>query len=169
WPKWLQDFYTMAVALTWGNDWVVLLKTFIAFQRHHNFGIRHSESLPPAPHRPAIIGNWKNNAKSWSHGRSPWNAMATNAYPFDATISNWWTWWKNLQPDGRSEGVTYLPPEGDDLSQLDWAPLARAGSNGFIEVMVVLVWWGLHGRRLGKDLSDMSAAVKDVRRVILAM
>jgi len=133
--------YFMEVSLTddappsprnWGDEWLVCVQAYIEFQRRASFPDAGS-SFPPAKGvRPPEIAVWMKN-------RRPWKDVEIK----DTGIFSrqWWAWWLSLQPKSRICGSgaddNLLP-----TLEMDWSQLQKPGKNGFLLMMLALVWWG---------------------------
>ena len=76
----------------------------------------------------------------------------------------WWAWWLSLQPKSRISGNV-----GDDTLlptiEMDWSHLQKPGRNGFLLMMLALVWWG---KAVNRDVGWLKAVV-DVTAVLPCM
>ncbi|KAJ7838440.1 hypothetical protein B0H13DRAFT_1643265 [Mycena leptocephala] len=75
-----------------------------------------------------------------------WIARARTGGPNPALIdvfafaSQWWTWWKALNPEWRRDGAV----NGERLARSgegEWGPIVQTGPNGFLNVLICLRWW----------------------------
>jgi hypothetical protein len=80
----------------------------------------------------------------------PWKDMpVADVSEFRA---KWVQWWSCLQPSSQLAGV-------------NWEPLRKPGKNGFLLVMMSLVWWG---KATHAD-EEWKKSVADVTRVLRCM
>ena len=157
WPKYMVDAYhyfteetvdgtSTAHPRNWGDTWLECVREFVGFQWHAGFP-DGGPSFPPATEvRPSEIGVWMKNRRVWR------DVELADQVKFS---QQWWAWWSSLQPDSRS---------GDDKPtiDMDWAKLRKAGKNGFLLVVLSLVWWG---KALGTD-GGWQKAVAEVSDVL---
>ncbi|KAG6807013.1 hypothetical protein H0H92_009159 [Tricholoma furcatifolium] len=86
-----------------------------------------------------------------------WTTKGNRAYDATPVISDplefgyaVMAWWKHLQPEFRapvmSSSPSVLPPPvyapTSPGAKDPWAPLRKPGPNGFVALMLLLVWWG---------------------------
>lgn len=75
--------------------------------------------------------------------------------------SAWWTWWDTLNPSWRARENGR--PVGRDSG--DWSPLFKAGTNGFVNVLMSLL--GLQDAAIEENwrvaLEDVSWVLQEVR------
>ena len=135
----------------WGGGWLACVQEFVNFQRRAGFPDVGPSFLPAADIRPPEIAAWMKN-------RRPWRDV--EIADVEEFRRKWCTWWNSLQPSSRiseTKGET-LPPTVD----MDWSRLQKPGKNGFLLIMLSLVWWGKASNR---D-EAWSAAVADVSTVL---
>jgi hypothetical protein len=104
--------------------------------------------------RPPEIGIWMKNRRLWKD---------ISILDKEKFSGQWWNWWISLQPEPRAHSdrnnIALLTVE------MDWSKLQKPGKNGFLLVMISLVWWG--------KVSDMDGgwlkAVIDVIAVLRCM
>jgi hypothetical protein len=75
----------------------------------------------------------------------------------------WWDWWHSLQPKSRIR--KYQSCSTSLALEMDWSDLQKPGRNGFLLIMISLVWWGSASNR---DRSWL-AAVADITEVLTCM
>jgi hypothetical protein len=135
----------------WGGGWLACVQEFVNFQRGAGFP-DVGPSFPPATDtRPPEIAAWMKN-------RRPWRDV--EIADVEEFRRKWCTWWNSLQPSSRiseTKGET-LPPTVD----MDWSRLQKPGKNGFLLIMLSLVWWGKASNR---D-EAWSTAIADVSTVL---
>jgi hypothetical protein len=136
----------------WGSGWLACVQDFIEFQRGASFP-DGGPSFPPATDvRPPEIAAWMKNRRPWK------DVEIADVEEFGR---KWWAWWNSLQPSSRiskNEDET-LPPTVD----MDWSKLQKPGKNGFLLVMLSLVWWGKASNRVegwSKAVADVSAVLR---------
>ena len=137
WPKHMVDAYvylmketmvdkvSVAHARSWGRGWTECLEAFFEFQRRAGFPDSGPSFPPAAGVRPAEIGMWMKKGR-------PWKDMGiADKVGFG---QGWWNWWSSLLPDSRA--VNDAP-----TVDMDWGKMNKPGRNGFLLVMLSLVWW----------------------------
>lgn len=82
----------------------------------------------------------------------------------DKFEERWWSWWRELQPEGRRDG-SKLRRDGF-TSVLNWDSIAKHGDNGLFIILLTLVWWGAASREARIDLKGWEEAVDDAAWVI---
>jgi hypothetical protein len=167
WPQHMVDannYFTMETVVTddvsvvnarnWGDVWLSCLQNFIEFQRSAGFpdtGL----SFPPATKiRPPEIGVWMKNRRLWK------DVVILDKGEFGR---QWWDWWISLQPGSRTctdRNNVALP-----TVDMDWSNLRKPGKNGFLLIMLSLVWWG----KVSDTDSEWLKAVTDVTAVLSCM
>ena len=136
-------------ARDWGDGWIGCVQEFVDFQRRANFPDT-GPSFPPATDvRPVQIATWMKN-------RRPWKDVEIDDK--EAFGQQWWAWWSSLQPDSRIR-------KDKPTTDMDWSKLQKPGKNGFLLIMLALVWWGVASNRDG----EWSRAVADVKDVLQCM
>ena len=162
WPKHVVDAYgyftketttvdnkSVSHARNWGHGWTDCLEAFFEFQRRTDFPDSGPSFPPAAGVRPTEIGVWMKN-------RRPWKDMEiVDEVGFG---QQWWDWWSSLQPGSRA--LNDVP-----TVDMDWGKLNKAGKNGFLLIMMSLVWWGKASRGDGGWLK----AVTEVSTVLRCM
>lgn len=138
-------------ARSWGDQWLGCVREFVEFQRRANFPDTGPSFSPAVGVRPPEIASWMKN-------RRPWKDIEIE----DAEVfgHQWWNWWFLLQP-----GTRTCDENGKQLSpaiNMDWSDIEKPGKNGFLLVMMALVWWGRASNAGGGWLE----AVKDVSKVL---
>jgi hypothetical protein len=145
----LADDVSTTNARNWGDQWSECLRNFVNFQWGAGFPDT-GPSFPPATNlRPPEIGVWMKN-------RRPWKDM--ELADKEKFSQKWWTWWSSLQPDSRT-------CDDKPTIQMDWGKLSKAGKNGFLLIILSLVWWGKASNR---DEGWLKAVV-EVSKVLLCM
>ncbi|KAJ7226578.1 hypothetical protein C8J57DRAFT_1093114 [Mycena rebaudengoi] len=79
----------------------------------------------------------------------------------DAFTKHWWVWWESLNPEWRRQG-SRLMREGTG----DWRCLDCPGTNGFMNIMVCLKWWGAELVTEEELTKDWLEAIRDVTWVL---
>ena len=142
WPKHVVDSYRYltgesgftkdgdVTTAIWGDEWLACLTLFLEFQEHAGFP-ELGPSFPASTHiRPFEIAVWMKN------GRHAKDIKITDLEIFH---HRWWQWWRSLQPESRVGDKDSLTPVSPDM---DWSGLQKPGKNGFLLIMVSLMWWG---------------------------
>ena len=114
----------------WGDRWLSCLESFFEFQRQAGFP-ESGQSFPPFTNvRPLEIAVWMKNGRHWQDA---------DIIDVDTFGRRWWAWWNLLQPKSRigDEDSPQLP-----TSEMDWSGLRKPGKNGFLLIIISLVWWG---------------------------
>jgi hypothetical protein len=136
-------------ARDWGDRWIGCVQEFVDFQKRANFPDT-GPSFPPATDvHPVQIATWMKN-------RCPWKDVEVD--DVEVFRRQWWAWWSLLQPDSQILKDTPTP-------DMDWSKLQKPGKNGFLLIMLALVWWGVASHRDG----EWSEAVADVKNVLQCM
>jgi hypothetical protein len=73
----------------------------------------------------------------------------------------WSSWWKGMQPEGRTSDADVWPLPRMDSTTVDWSSVARTGPTGVFLVIVALAWWGYYLRGAGQ-MEEFLVAVEDV-------
>ena len=139
WPKHMVDAYryfteeTVVIDETsttngrnWGEGWLDCLEGFVGFQRRACFPDVGPSFPPAAGIRPPEIGIWMKNRRLWK------DVEIVDKEGFGL---QWWEWWTSLQPGSRTRN-------DEPAVEMDWSKLQKAGKNGFLLIMLSLVWWG---------------------------
>ena len=140
-------------ARNWGDRWLLCLESFFEFQSRAGFP-KSGPSFPLFTNvRPLEIANWMKNGRHWQ------DAHIIDVEEF---ARRWWAWWHLLQPKSRicDEGDPQLP-----TSKMDWSDLRKPGKNGFLLIIISLVWWG---KRSDQD-EHWIKAISDVTAVLLCL
>jgi len=139
----------VANARDWGSTWSGCVREFIEFQRQFNFPDTGPAFPPATETRPPKIAAWMKN-------RRPWKDV--DIVDTELFGQQWWAWWLSLQPDSRKR-------HDEPTADMDWAKVQKPGKNGFLLIMLALVWWGAASNREGEWLKAV-ADVTDVLRCI---
>jgi hypothetical protein len=140
-----------SVVRDWGDEWLNCVGEYVKFQRRGGFP-DNGAAFPSAPGiRPPEISVWMKN-------RRPWKDV--ELVDKDRFKKQWWAWWISLQPKTRvrDDGNNAPSPTVD----MDWSSLEKHGRNGFLLIMLALVW-------LGKASNRDDGWLKAVREVTLAL
>jgi len=87
----------------------------------------------PAENRPQEIAEW------FKYDRCKALFVIGRAW-LPKLSTEWWSWWKLMQPEGR------VAPDGSLLQpaeKLDWDCLRVSGKNGLLSAVMILRCWGL--------------------------
>lgn len=112
----------------------------------------------PAKHRPDDLDTWA------SQGRSiRYKPQAS----YKELSVGWWAWWKAMQPRWRDTSDL----ASSQSSSEGLVDLLVTGQSGFLEIMVVLGWWGIMVEALSSESrtearADWQAALGDVGFVL---
>ncbi|KIM74212.1 hypothetical protein PILCRDRAFT_14653 [Piloderma croceum F 1598] len=139
----------VANARDWGSTWSGCVREFIEFQRRFNFPDTGPAFPPATETRPPEIAAWMKN-------RRPWKDV--DIVDTELFGRQWWAWWLSLQPDSRKR-------HDEPTADMDWAKVQKPGKNGFLLIMLALVWWGAASNREGEWLKAV-ADITDVLRCI---
>ncbi|PBK59516.1 hypothetical protein ARMSODRAFT_857381, partial [Armillaria solidipes] len=163
WPPWFSSIRDMLEGLELPGQWrmVVMYLTILEGRNGFQHG---TTNLSPAG-RPPDVQNWiRCGRRAVPH---------KHMKDLTTTHSNWWSYWKSLQPEWRGIG-NVKGPLGDGHRQgevrCDWGELDKRGLNGIISVIAGLGFWGLlskGGTRRQKDLWE--SAVEDAKWVLQKM
>ena len=117
----------VTTAMNWGDSWVSCITEYIKFQQLADF----PEAGPSLPSftgvRPIEISIWMKNGRP---------NRGIDIADSDKFSQRWQAWWLRLQPKNREPGS--IPS-----SDMDWSQLRKPGKNGFLLIMVTLLWWGM--------------------------
>jgi len=97
----------------------------------------HKGPLPSISNRPEEWNKW---ALKTRQGVRQYHAIPTISDPHEFGIAIV-KWWHAMQPDARKSD-TELPNSLYSLDADAWSPLLRAGPNGLVSVLTLVVWWG---------------------------
>lgn len=142
WPKWFSLAYSYLLdhSTHLGTSWACVLHALVNLEADHGFQ-NSKASLPNVGNRPPAISLWIKNARVRSPAISDVSVYETQ----------WWRWWRALQPDWRSLSTTEGPISAVDslMESLNrpsfggsFALLDCHGSNGFLSVVGSLRFWG---------------------------
>jgi hypothetical protein len=141
------------VARNWGDIWLGCLQAFVEFQRATGFP-EGGSSFPPATDVwPCEIAMWMKGGRHWK------DVELADKERFG---QQWWDWWCSLQPKSRVPTDHRMFHSISPTVDMDWSDLRKPGRNGFLLIMIVLVWWGKASNREGSWLK----AVADVFEVL---
>ena len=76
----------------------------------------------------------------WMKKHCNYNAMPDLSMQIDDFSTDWWQWWKNLQPEWRGDGPDFSHDIPEDVS---WAEICKGGPNSFFIILLSIVWWGV--------------------------
>jgi hypothetical protein len=136
-------------ARDWGNAWLECVREFIEFQKQFDFPDTGLSFLSATKTRPPKISIWMKN-------RHPWKDV--DVVDTGLFRQQWWAWWLLLHPDS-------WKPNDEPTTDMDWVKVQKPGKNGFLLIMLALVWWGAASSRDGEWLR----AVADVKGVLCCM
>jgi hypothetical protein len=166
WPKHVSDAYRYFTEedklgegeavnkRDWGDGWLACLQSFFEFQRQAGFPDAGPSFPPATDKRPPEIAAWMKKGRRWKD---------MEIDDIETFSQQWWEWWSSLQPEQRiRNGQDSLTAARRDM---DWSDLHKPGKNGFLLIMVSLVWWG---NTSNMDESWLKA-VLDVTSVLCCM
>ncbi|KIM87301.1 hypothetical protein PILCRDRAFT_3801 [Piloderma croceum F 1598] len=131
----------------WGKEWGDCVNAFFAFLMDAGFPAAGGNFPPMVNVRPAEIGIWMKDRKTWIE------IVIKNIQSFSVA---WWTWWAALQPDQcKDDDVERMH---EPTADMDWRKLKKTGKNGLPLVMITLVWWS----STSGCSEEWKRAVKDV-------
>lgn len=139
-PEWLEEQEGILRAMDLGSRWELLLDQWVTNEGKREY--EDKKATLPIRHRPAEV-------KAWQGNRS--RAVSLSPDRLDPFGSEWWMWWRALQPGWRNleEGDGAL---GDQYRQEvlgDLSGLDKTGKNGLLLVVSTLGWWGSGLKREG--------------------
>jgi hypothetical protein len=76
----------------------------------------------------------------WQKAHQPWKDQILHNKTIDQFSAEWWAWWKLLQLVTHTSGT-----EGELLqptAKMNGDSLHKPGRNGFLLIMLSLIWWG---------------------------
>lgn len=164
WPKHFVDAYRYLagygftkegdeMTTLWRDEWVVCLQSFVKFQEQAGFPDLGPSFPPSTDVRPSEIAVWMKNGRHWKE------VVIADIEKFR---QRWWAWWHSLQPESRvCDDITLIPASPDS----DWSSLSKPGRNGFLLIMVSLMWWGKGSNQDGPWIH----AVAEVTAVIACL
>jgi hypothetical protein len=134
----------------WGHEWMECVDAFVEFQQRSGF-LDTGPSFPPA-----AAGVWPTEIGVWMKNRRPWKDVGiANTAGF---VQKWWGWWSSLQPDSRTANDMLI-------INMNWEKLKKPGRNGFLLIILSLVWWG---KASSRD-EEWQMAVAEVSKVLCCM
>ncbi|KIM86480.1 hypothetical protein PILCRDRAFT_4959 [Piloderma croceum F 1598] len=109
----------------WGNEWLACVHEFMGCQKLAGFP---DEGLAyPLKGKPIEISYWQKLHR-------PWKDQGLRARTLGKFETDWWSWWKSLQPDAQEANTTeHMLPSHIDM---DWSTLRASGQNGLLLIMV---------------------------------
>ncbi|KAK7020803.1 hypothetical protein R3P38DRAFT_3547985, partial [Favolaschia claudopus] len=156
-PEWFPQLSVAHAAFArgrrWGEGWALC-------EWHFDEG----SFLMGKKNRPRPVGAWIHMGRRWSLPPTLGAELGTRETP-DLWVGSWWAWWESLQPDARVRTGAELS-RADDA---DWGEMALMhGSNGLLQVMASLFWWGdvVQRKREAEEVKAWEAAVDDVAWVL---
>ncbi|OJT12471.1 hypothetical protein TRAPUB_10979 [Trametes pubescens] len=155
WPDWLREAFDFMEGKQLGDDFTRALEWWSVVERTYDF--ETSAKGLPTEHRPPEVQHWLRV-----------NRRVLKKPPVikneDTYCSAWWRWWSAMQPEWRVRDSHGRPVAG---GHGDWEVLKKPGKNGFLIVLLTLVWW----RECASvsTMADCSAAISDVSWVISAI
>ncbi|KAJ7787570.1 hypothetical protein B0H14DRAFT_3505320 [Mycena olivaceomarginata] len=153
WPSELRNAYTaFALGEKWGGDWSMLVKAYMDFEGA--CGYQDTGPRIDGKDKPAEVGAWIKSGRKW--GSSPKLANLGKLGQKGSFVDNCWRWWRSLQPPERV-WMGGMLSWADDMT---WGKLPRMyGRNGFMQVMICLLWWGQEVHRQARTDSGWASAV----------
>ncbi|TDL13427.1 hypothetical protein BD410DRAFT_735403 [Rickenella mellea] len=162
WPEWLGHAINFVSTSVKGLDWDRIVVLYVELERGMGFlspAYTDASHKLKTEHRPAEVKAFM------KYGRD---------YRRDAGISDlaeyadsWRMWWQGMQPAWRkAEGLALWPlsrayTAGSEL----WVDIKRAGTNGFLLVILTLVWWDLKAKS-AEERRELASAKEDVLWVL---
>ncbi|KAH9855410.1 hypothetical protein C2E23DRAFT_701563, partial [Lenzites betulinus] len=147
-PDWLRAAFDYMEAKRLGDDFRRALEWWSVVERAYEF--ETSAKGLPTDHRPPEVQHWLRV-----------NRRVLEKPPVikneEAYCSSWWLWWSTMQPEWRERDARGRPIAGGSG---DWEVLNNPGKNGFLIILLTLVWW--RDCASASTLGDWSAAVNDV-------
>lgn len=158
-PELARAYAALEHGKDWGTEFDALISVFFDFEAACGYEVDGGQIS--VTERPEEVEAWIIEGRNWAEpfpleDVGAWDRPGSFAY-------HWWRWWRSLQPDGRLWAGGFMSCPDD----CNWEPLASLyGSNGLLEVIATLLWWG-HAAEDEPDLaSDWVSAVADVTWVI---
>ncbi|KAJ7144737.1 hypothetical protein C8R43DRAFT_891142 [Mycena crocata] len=148
WPVELRNAHSaFRIGEKWSPAWADCVTRFLDFEK----ACGYPETGPRigGEERPSEIKDWVKG------GRKCVGKLGVNG----SFAARWWAWWRELQPEARQwNGGGLSCPAG-----LKWGRmLTLCGPNGYMQVMLALMWWGNAVDGAEDDESDWMGAVADV-------
>ncbi|KAJ7025035.1 hypothetical protein C8F04DRAFT_968266, partial [Mycena alexandri] len=144
-----------------GIEWGECVSKFFDFEGV--WGFEEGSCQMARAKRPAEVGMWLQRGRKWY--LLPSILLVGTRDDHESFVGRWWTWYTSLQPPERVLiGTTLSRPESADWSGM----VAMHGTNGLLQVMGVLSWWGdkLLKKRDGPEWGEWIAAVEDITWVL---
>ncbi|KAF9062499.1 hypothetical protein BDP27DRAFT_1142833, partial [Rhodocollybia butyracea] len=130
-PEWIRKFYVVfRPSVDWDKRWFECFKLYLKFE--HRLGYEESCGKIPLALRPPQIAAWFKNRRNPGRMMKVWTPEIGLAWR-----EEWWAYWRSIQPKGRIQNNELVRPES-----LDWDKLRdKGGVDGFLLVMLTLLWW----------------------------
>lgn len=133
WPSWFRDVRQCLDKLDLPQCYIDLLSVLAQFEGKHGFA--QSKALVTSLNHPQEVGLWIKNARK--------RASLVSAERVQGLKSDFWRWWKSVQPSWCEIG------DGDQPLSImhhrctgDWSMLDVCGSNGVVAFVACLGFWG---------------------------
>jgi hypothetical protein len=135
----------------WGDEWLSCVGEYVKFQRRGGFPENGAAFTSASGIRPSEISVWMKNRRLWKD---------VELVDKERFSRQWWAWWISLQPSSQIRDDDNNAPSA--TVDMDWSSLQKHGRNGFLLIMLALVW-------LGKASNRDDGWLKAVREVTLAL
>ncbi|KAI0705720.1 hypothetical protein C8Q76DRAFT_630374, partial [Earliella scabrosa] len=152
-PDWIRQPYDFMEAKNLGKIFGRALEWWVVLEGR--YGWQTATQGFPAAHRPQQVADWMRVLRR-ELTKSP-KILDEQQY-----ADRWWGWWSSLQPTWRERGSDGRPLIGDSPGH--WESLQKPGKNGFLLVLLSLVWW--KECATARTESSWQAAVADVAWVL---
>ena len=151
-PKWFISAIAKLQATTIDERFSTLIHTWAAFEVKENY----EELLKlDSKHRPNVIGDWIQRGRS-----EKWVPPGFDASKFEKQFRQWWF---HLQPAWRRETDQDVAWGSIDS---DLSHLKRPGTNGLLNVIAGLFFWGSHVKKGSSGWDQYVVYVNDVQAVL---
>ncbi|KAJ7352563.1 hypothetical protein DFH08DRAFT_693964, partial [Mycena albidolilacea] len=142
-----------------GGDWSMLVKVYMDFKAV--CGYQDTGPQIDGKDKPAEVGAWIKSGRKW--GSPPELANMGKLGQKGSFVDNWWRWWRSLQPPER----VWMGGMLSWVDDMTWGKLPRMyGRNGFMQIMICLLWWGQEVHRQAQTDSGWASAVGCVEHVL---
>ncbi|KAJ7170634.1 hypothetical protein C8R43DRAFT_875402 [Mycena crocata] len=158
WPAELRNAHTaFLVGQRWGEEWADCVNRFLDFEAGCGY-VEKGPRIGGGKDRPHEVWEWVKGGRRWHDFPVLDSKKIGGIGQVGTFVDTWWLWWRSIQPPERKwvNGGLTCPPG------MKWGRMATlCGPNGYMQVMLSLLWWGsaVAGKQ---NEGDWSSAVGQV-------
>lgn len=160
-PGWFTIPITDITHVNLGKDYAHIIRVLTQLEAGYGWKSSARSTLKSRSRvpRPAQLSTWIAGGRGRTVKTTPPAIGDVGVYG-----SEWWTWWRSLQPDWRLSGADATRCLQPVAPRGHWGDLVVPGANGMLGVAATVYWWGCAVREMGTaEREAWEEALKDVQ------